>query len=81
MQRLSFAAEATEEACDAMLAPPVGGARHYLSNTERTWKFSVLMNHDMITNEKLALVGNCESLGNWQLSDSVLMSKDEDEGM
>uniref|UniRef100_A0A1B0BC83 GP-PDE domain-containing protein n=1 Tax=Glossina palpalis gambiensis TaxID=67801 RepID=A0A1B0BC83_9MUSC len=79
MQRLSFAAEATEEACDAMVAPSLGGARHYLSNTERTWKFRVLMNHDMIANERLALVGNCESLGNWQLNDSVLMSKDEDE--
>ncbi|XP_073821593.1 glycerophosphocholine phosphodiesterase GPCPD1-like [Musca autumnalis] len=37
------------------------------------------MNDDMAAGEKLAVVGNCDSLGNWQLSGGVLMSKDDED--
>lgn len=66
------------EACDAMLAPPPC-VRPSTSNgfPERVWQFKVLMHDDLMANEKMAVVGNCDSLGNWQLSDCVIMSKDE----
>lgn len=67
------------EACDAMLAPPPArsASDHH---AERMWQFQVLMNDDMAAGEKLAVVGNCDALGNWQLGGGVLLSKD-DEGM
>uniref|UniRef100_A0A1I8Q894 GP-PDE domain-containing protein n=1 Tax=Stomoxys calcitrans TaxID=35570 RepID=A0A1I8Q894_STOCA len=70
------------EACDAMiLAPPPvrrSNGRTINGHSEILWTFKVLMNDYMASSEKLAIVGSCESLGNWQLSGSVLMSKDED---
>ncbi|XP_061392048.1 glycerophosphocholine phosphodiesterase GPCPD1 [Musca vetustissima] len=65
------------EACDAMLAPPP--ARSANGHAERMWQFQVLMNDDMAAGEKLAVVGNCDSLGNWQLSGAILMSKDDED--
>lgn len=79
MKRWSFADDESE-ACDAiMLAPPPTTRTTSCSNTlpERLWDFKVLMNEDLMTHEKLAVVGNCDSLGNWQLNGCVLMTKDE----
>lgn len=81
MQRWSYPDDESAEACDAMLAPPTNKQRSTSSSSssfpERMWNFKVLMNQDMMTHEKLALVGSCETLGNWQLSGCVLMTKDE----
>ncbi|XP_023308663.1 glycerophosphocholine phosphodiesterase GPCPD1 [Lucilia cuprina] len=80
MQRWSYPDDESAEACDAMLAPPANmrTSSNSCSFPERVWNFKVLMNQEMMTHEKLALVGNCESLGNWHLSGCVLMNKDED---
>ncbi|XP_065355349.1 glycerophosphocholine phosphodiesterase GPCPD1 [Calliphora vicina] len=80
MQRWSYPNDESAEACDVMLAPPSNARTSSTSCSfpERVWNFKVLMNQDLMTHEKLALVGNCESLGNWQLSGCVLMTKDED---
>ncbi|XP_005186862.1 glycerophosphocholine phosphodiesterase GPCPD1 [Musca domestica] len=66
------------EACDAMLAPPPArsASDHH---AERMWQFQVLMNDDMAAGEKLAVVGNCDALGNWQLGGGVLLSKDDED--
>lgn len=79
MQRWSFADD-DGEACDAMFAPPPCNRTSSCSNSypERMWHFMVLMNDDLMTHEKVALVGNCDSLGNWQLNGCVPMTKDED---
>lgn len=81
MQRWFFADEA--EACDAMAAPPVTSPpstpifHSSTSITDRPWTFCVLMNQDLYPNEKVAVVGNIESLGNWQHKNCVVMTKSE----
>ena len=79
MQRWSYPDDESAEACDAMLAPPscIRKTSASCMYPERIWTFKVLINEELMTHEKVALVGNCESLGNWHLSGCVLMSKDE----
>lgn len=47
---------------------------------ERAWQFTVLMQEDLMVSEKMAVVGNCKNLGNWQLSSCVIMSNGYDRG-
>lgn len=70
-------ADDESEACDAILLPPPQTSATNGHVGERLWNFRVLMNDDMTSSEQLAVVGSCESLGNWQLSGSVIMHKDE----
>lgn len=80
MHRWFFADEA--EACDAMAAPVTSPAastsRSSTSITERPWTFCVLMNQELCANELLAVVGNTNSLGNWQPQNSPVMARIED---
>ncbi|XP_020800799.1 glycerophosphocholine phosphodiesterase GPCPD1 isoform X1 [Drosophila serrata] len=75
---------------DAMAAPPISATTENANNlgsrrtfgditTNRLWTFRVLMNQDMAPNERLAVVGNCEALGNWQHSGATLLSKHNNE--
>ncbi|XP_068150445.1 glycerophosphocholine phosphodiesterase GPCPD1 [Drosophila tropicalis] len=45
--------------------------------TNRLWTFRVLMHDELAPNEQLAIVGSCESLGNWQHAGAALMQKDD----
>jgi len=47
--------------------------------TNRLWTFRVLMNQELAANEQLAIVGNCEALGNWKHSGAALLSKDDED--
>lgn len=88
MQRWNFSDEASE-ACDAMAAPSnhASNSNHHYTHThytrscssiaDRPWTFSVLMNLELCLYEKVAVVGNCDGLGNWQPQNCVVMNKDE----
>lgn len=81
--------EGDTEACDTIFSPSpysmeginidgnrvdrTGSKVH--ANQEWVWRFTVLMQEDIMVNEKVAIVGNCDSLGNWQLDGCVIMSK------
>uniref|UniRef100_W8BKM9 CBM20 domain-containing protein n=1 Tax=Ceratitis capitata TaxID=7213 RepID=W8BKM9_CERCA len=81
MQRWFFADEA--EDCDAMAAPPssTSSLEVYQPGTpvHVNWKFWVLVNRDMAPNERLAIVGSTEQLGNWQFSNCIIMTKEDGE--
>lgn len=47
----------------------------YIKEEEWPWHFTVFMQETLMANEKVAIVGNCDTLGNWQLDDCVIMSK------
>lgn len=44
----------------------------------KQWRFCVSMPCHIMCNEHLAVVGDCDLLGNWQLEDCVLMEKYEE---
>lgn len=44
----------------------------------KKWKFSVVVNFDLNPCDHVALTGNCEELGNWDIS-GVLLNKEEGE--
>lgn len=50
------------------------------ADKERAWQFTVLMEEELMASEKMAIVGNCKTLGNWQLSGCVVMFKGNDRG-
>jgi hypothetical protein len=41
----------------------------------RMWKFSVVVTSELNKNEKIAVVGSCEQLGEWDPDHSVLLEK------
>lgn len=43
----------------------------------KKWKFSVIVHVDLNLNEKVALTGSCDELGNWDNNSSVLLNKEE----
>lgn len=78
MQSWSSFPDDESEACDAILAPPPRlRSSNSNSYTERNWNFQVLMHEDIYSAERVAVVGSCESLGNWHLSGCILMTRDE----
>lgn len=85
MQRWFYAEEA--EACDAMPSPAasvstaIPTATRRCGEEEGMWRFCVLMHekYPLLGNERVAVVGSCESLGSWQLGGCVLLTKEEDE--
>ncbi|XP_055376159.1 glycerophosphocholine phosphodiesterase GPCPD1 [Condylostylus longicornis] len=44
------------------------------------WHFLVVVHQPLQPNEKLAITGDCTSLGNWQLEKCLVMNKDKDDG-
>ena len=44
---------------------------------DRKWKFQVLVNKNLYKEEKLAITGNCEALGNWQPHEVVILNQVE----
>ncbi|SPP79069.1 glycerophosphocholine phosphodiesterase GPCPD1 [Drosophila guanche] len=76
---------------DAMAAPstcPPGtehvsgsgsGSRRIFGDitTNRLWTFRVLMHEDLAPSEHLAVVGNCEALGNWKPAAAALMTQED----
>ncbi|XP_017484738.1 PREDICTED: glycerophosphocholine phosphodiesterase GPCPD1 [Rhagoletis zephyria] len=80
MQRWFFADGADD--CDAMAAPSSSTTSMAVFQPDIpihvNWKFYVMMNHDIAPNERLAIVGSTESLGNWQFSECKIMMKEDD---
>jgi hypothetical protein len=50
-----------------------------LSTGIKKWKFSVVITSDLNNYEKIAVVGNCEQLGEWDPDHSVLLEKQDGE--
>ncbi|XP_054742278.1 glycerophosphocholine phosphodiesterase GPCPD1 [Anastrepha obliqua] len=80
MQRWFFADEA--EDCNAMAAPSSSTTSTEVfapaTPIHVNWKFYVMMNRDMGRNERLAIVGDTDQLGNWQFSECKIMMKEDD---
>ncbi|XP_033150836.1 glycerophosphocholine phosphodiesterase GPCPD1, partial [Drosophila busckii] len=74
----------TDNDDDAMAAPLTCPASPTVEriygdiNASRLWKFRVLVTEQLASNERLALVGNCDALGNWQSSGAAIMSLEPD---
>ncbi|XP_039952908.1 glycerophosphocholine phosphodiesterase GPCPD1 [Bactrocera tryoni] len=83
MQRWFFADEA--EDCDAMAAPVASSSSVELfqpaTPVQVNWKFWVQVNQDLAPNERLAIVGSTERLGNWQFSECIVMMKEDDKNL
>uniref|UniRef100_A0A0K8TR97 Putative glycerophosphocholine phosphodiesterase gpcpd1-like protein n=1 Tax=Tabanus bromius TaxID=304241 RepID=A0A0K8TR97_TABBR len=43
----------------------------------RQWTFKLVMNHDMLPNEMVAITGECQSLGSWAPAHCVIMNNEE----
>lgn len=46
-------------------------------SSDRKWKFQVLVTNELLKEEKLAITGDCEALGNWSPQDVVIMTQSE----
>uniref|UniRef100_A0A034V600 Glycerophosphocholine phosphodiesterase GPCPD1 n=1 Tax=Bactrocera dorsalis TaxID=27457 RepID=A0A034V600_BACDO len=83
MQRWFFADEA--EDCDAMAAPVASSSSVELfqpaTPVHVNWKFWIQVNQDLAPNERLAIVGSTERLGNWQFSECIVMMKEDDKNL
>lgn len=44
----------------------------------RSWTFNVVVNEDLMPNERIAITGSCESLGQWKPGHCVLLDQGED---
>lgn len=44
----------------------------------RPWTFNVVVNEDLMPNERIAITGSCESLGLWKPGHCVLLNQGED---
>lgn len=46
---------------------------------DRKWTFKVLVTKKLYANEKIAVVGDCESLGAWDPEDAILLNQTDGE--
>ena len=46
---------------------------------DKKWNFSVLVNVDLISYEKIAMAGDSEALGNWDPDNCVILQNEEGE--
>lgn len=46
---------------------------------DRKWTFKVLVTKQLYANEKIAVVGDCESLGAWNPEDAILLNQTDGE--
>lgn len=62
---------------------PVTSLRSKESNVSmdkmRSWTFNVVMNLELMPNERVAITGSCESLGKWKPGHCVLLNQVEGE--
>lgn len=81
MQRWFFADEA--EDCDAIATPVASSSSVDVFQPATpvyvNWKFWVRVNLDLAPNERLAIVGSTEQMGNWQFSECIIMMKEDGE--
>lgn len=47
------------------------------SSSPKQWRFTVLFNQSLNPYETIALVGNCDELGNWDNDHAVILKKEE----
>ena len=45
----------------------------------KNWKFSVLANVDLNLHDRIAVTGDCDELGNWEVDNCILLNHNEGE--
>lgn len=79
MQRWWFTDDKTKEGRSKSEQRPKKLINHDESeSTSREWRFSVLLNRDLILNEKVAITGNFNELGNWDPNYCAFLSETEE---
>lgn len=43
----------------------------------KTWKFNVIVNLDINSHEKVAMIGSCHELGNWDCDHAILLNQEK----
>jgi Starch binding domain len=49
------------------------------SDAIKRWKFTVVVNQDLNIYEKVAVVGSCDELGNWDSDHSIILTRENGE--